>query len=235
MGSQRNGNEGLLYPRGVAACLALFATTMALLPLGSDGAGSVRPSAQTARPLDTLRSIAAREGIMPAPVATDTAFVSSPRPLTAEQIAASQVATDKLYPTWAARRALVVPANAAAGPAPGTEVVPEGLVPPAVPSSSRPFARLLDRLLPVAPSTFGLAVRMVAEPAIALGDSVIWMTGNWFAARSTDHGATWQYVDPYADFPTFTSDQDAVFDPHRHLFVWYRQGGLVPGLQENSS
>jgi hypothetical protein len=88
--------------------------------------------------------------------------------------------------------------------------------------------------MPLSPSAFGLAIRMVAEPAVAAGDSVLWLTGNWFAARSTDAGATWTYANPYADFPTFASDQDSVYDPHRRLFLWYRLGGLLPGRLENS-
>jgi hypothetical protein len=162
--------------------------------------------------------IAGRVGRFEAPARYAPAFIRTPRALTPGQIAASQVAADKNYPGWAARRAGTVTANVLAGPAPGTETL-------VVPAHSDPDFR--STVHPLDPPLMGLAVRMVAEPAIALSDQTIWMTGNWFAARSADGGVSWDYVDPYADFPTFTSDQDTIFDPHRHLFVWYRQGGLL--------
>ncbi len=168
---------------------------------------------------------------MPAPQPVTSAFVTIPQALTPAQSEVSALDFDRLSATWASRRVAAITADAAAGPPPGTEVVPR---PAAAPANGSGLARLIQRVAPLAPSAFGLAVRMVAEPSVAVGDSVVWLTGNWFAARSTDAGASWTYVNPYADFPTFTSDQDTAYDPQRRLFLWYRQGGLMPGRIENS-
>jgi hypothetical protein len=84
------------------------------------------------------------------------------------------------------------------------------------------------------PWSAGLPVRIVGEPAMALSGATIWWTGNWYAALSTDSGRHWTYVDPSSDFATFSSDQDTVSDASRGMFLWYRQGHLVPGRDENS-
>jgi hypothetical protein len=55
-------------------------------------------------------------------------------------------------------------------------------------------------------------------------DLVNFYTGNSFAARSTDGGATWTYVDPFSGFPEFCCDQVAIYDGARDLFLWLRVG-----------
>ena len=41
----------------------------------------------------------------------------------------------------------------------------------------------------------------VCEPSVAARGDVVFYTGNWFAAVSTDGGANFRYVDPYTAFP----------------------------------
>ena len=41
----------------------------------------------------------------------------------------------------------------------------------------------------------------VGEPSCAINGDVVVYTGNWYAAVSTDGGATFQYMDPESAFP----------------------------------
>lgn len=170
------------------------------------------------------------QATMPPPVWYVPELLTYSRPIPAARIVASRITTDKNYPTWAARRSGIT-ASSLSAPPPGSESVPRQ------PIRSGWLTRdeaVLERLESVDPAFSGLAVRIVAEPAVAGSDAALWMTGNWFAARSTDAGRSWSFVDPSADFPEFTSDQDVAYDRRRDMFMWYRQGGLVPGLHVNS-
>ncbi len=64
----------------------------------------------------------------------------------------------------------------------------------------------------------------VNEPSSANSGSYVFYTGNWYAARSTDGGSTFSYIDPYADMPSFCCDQDVLYEQSRDIFIWYRQG-----------
>ncbi len=226
--------------RDVAVVAALFAATLILFGLVHSLDPQARLQAQQISPASAGagegHAIAAQFSVMAAPQTVSSAFMTTPQSLTPAQLETSLLDFDKLSSTWAGRRAGVITANAAAGPRAGTEVEPRQIPGGPVPASeeSNAAAAFLNRVIALAPSAFGLAVRMVAEPSVAVGDSVMWLTGNWFAARSTDAGVNWTYVNPYADFPTFTSDQDTAYDPHRRLFLWYRQGAVLPGRLENS-
>jgi len=67
----------------------------------------------------------------------------------------------------------------------------------------------------------------VTEPTVANSGSIVFMTGNWFAAISGDGGKTFAYVNPYTMFPNsyggFCCDQITVYDPSRDIFLWYLQ------------
>lgn len=82
----------------------------------------------------------------------------------------------------------------------------------------------------------------VGEPSFASNGTLIFYTGNHYAARSID-GKNWQYVDPYLDFqareidpesgnPTgrnmdlFWADQRTIYDPSHGIYIWVRQGQL---------
>jgi hypothetical protein len=64
----------------------------------------------------------------------------------------------------------------------------------------------------------------INEPSLAVGGKYVFYTGNWYAARSTNGGSSWTYVDPYADMTDFCCDQDTIYDKSRDIFIWYRQG-----------
>lgn len=66
---------------------------------------------------------------------------------------------------------------------------------------------------------------VVAEPSTANKARLIFYTGNWFTARSTNGGSAWTYNDPYRDMADFCCDQDVIYDKNRQIFIWYRQAG----------
>jgi len=66
----------------------------------------------------------------------------------------------------------------------------------------------------------------IMEPTVAAVQmKKIFMTGNWFASRSQDHGQTWTHIDPYTIFPPgtdyiFCCDQEIYFDTRYNVFFW---------------
>jgi hypothetical protein len=67
----------------------------------------------------------------------------------------------------------------------------------------------------------------VGEPSVAVADSQLFVTGNWYASRSTDGGATWTYVDPFTTLPSaaggFCCDQLTLHDTRRGMWIWILQ------------
>lgn len=68
----------------------------------------------------------------------------------------------------------------------------------------------------------------VCEPSAAANEDVVFYTGNWFAAVSTDSGETFQYIDPATAFPDppgmrFCCDQVVHYIPQIDTFVWLLQ------------
>ncbi len=67
----------------------------------------------------------------------------------------------------------------------------------------------------------------VGEPSLANNDQQIFMTGNWYAAKSLDNGATWKPVNPFSFLPPasggFCCDQTLLYDPSRDLTFWLLQ------------
>ncbi len=65
-----------------------------------------------------------------------------------------------------------------------------------------------------------------ADPSVAVSQmKKLWMTTNWSAARSTDHGRNWTYINPSTFFVPpdnmeFCCDQDVVFDRTFNFFIW---------------
>lgn len=64
----------------------------------------------------------------------------------------------------------------------------------------------------------------VQEVSVAEGGKFVFKTGNWFAARSTNGGTTWSYVNAYTGFSDFCCDQVTIYDNARNRHFWYRQG-----------
>lgn len=68
----------------------------------------------------------------------------------------------------------------------------------------------------------------VCEPSVAINGNVVFYTGNWFAAVSTDGGTTFKFVDPFTTFPnppgmSFCCDQVVHYVKSIDTFVWLLQ------------
>jgi hypothetical protein len=68
----------------------------------------------------------------------------------------------------------------------------------------------------------------VCEPSAAINGSVVFYTGNWFAAVSTDGGTTFKFVDPFTTFPnppgmSFCCDQVVHYVRSIDTFFWLLQ------------
>jgi hypothetical protein len=67
----------------------------------------------------------------------------------------------------------------------------------------------------------------IGEPSVAVSGPQAFMTGNWYASRSTDAGTTWTHVDPFTAFPAaaggFCCDQVVIHDRRRELWIWILQ------------
>jgi hypothetical protein len=77
----------------------------------------------------------------------------------------------------------------------------------------------------------------VGEPSLAVRGDEILVTGNWFAAFSTDAGVTFSHVDPFTRFPAppdqeFCCDQVAIYDKAHDLVAWFLQydAGSKPNI-----
>lgn len=62
------------------------------------------------------------------------------------------------------------------------------------------------------------------EPSTDANGSNIFQTGNWYASRSLDGGATWSYLDPFSLFGSgFCCDQVTQYDPVTGREFWVLQ------------
>ena len=74
----------------------------------------------------------------------------------------------------------------------------------------------------------------VGEPSVAVKDKVVMYTGNWYAARSIDGGASFEYIDPFTAFPDpqglgMCCDQVVNYIASIDTFVWLLQYGPKTG------
>jgi len=93
---------------------------------------------------------------------------------------------------------------------------------------------------PLAPGTFtlfrnvdfGATIKantsgLTGEPVVANSGPVVFATGNWWAAVSSNGGQTFNYFNPStmftASFGGFCCDQKTVYDPSRDIFIWTLQ------------
>ena len=60
------------------------------------------------------------------------------------------------------------------------------------------------------------------SPSVANRGKYLLETGNWFAAKSSDNGSTWAYLDPYTltGAPNFCCDQQVLYEPSRNRMFW---------------
>ena len=64
----------------------------------------------------------------------------------------------------------------------------------------------------------------IMESSVAENGKNVFYTGNWFAARSTNGGQGWTYINPAASMSDFCCDQVTLHDESRNMLLWYRQG-----------
>ena len=76
----------------------------------------------------------------------------------------------------------------------------------------------------------------VGEPSVSINGDVVFFTGNWYAAVSTDGGNTFKFIDPNSmaqpDDPpgvTFCCDQVVNYMPSIDTFMWLMQYGPSTG------
>lgn len=84
------------------------------------------------------------------------------------------------------------------------------------------------RLTPLGAVADNNTASNVCEPSVAANGRTVFYTGNWFAALSTDTGATFRYIDPYTAFPDpsgmkFCCDQIVLYIRKIDMFVWLLQ------------
>jgi len=64
----------------------------------------------------------------------------------------------------------------------------------------------------------------VQEPSVVNMDNVTFFTGNWYAAKSTNGGASFSYISPYTFFPSinggFCCDQVTAYAPTQDMALW---------------
>lgn len=69
----------------------------------------------------------------------------------------------------------------------------------------------------------------VGEPSLAWSNRDVYVTGNWFASRSTDDGATWTHVDLFTTLPPAAHDSlpccdnVVLHDAARGIWIWVLQ------------
>lgn len=150
-------------------------------------------------------------------------------PPTAAQIAAAEADMEKGERGMSARVANL-PAS--------DPRVPQNSVPPAANTATVPRTAIngANAPGPLADNTFtyfeanqlnpggaGLGSSSVNEPSVAQNGKYVFQTWNWGAARSTNGGNSWSYINPYT-MADFCCDQDVIYDKGRDRMFWLRQG-----------
>src|SRR5205085_2617638 len=75
----------------------------------------------------------------------------------------------------------------------------------------------------------------VGEPSVAINGNVVFYTGNWYAAVSSNGGKTFRFIDPAKSFPNpnphskFCCDQVVHYISKIDTFVWLLQYGPDTG------
>ena len=204
--------------RNTAVLIALFA-----LPLGSPV--TAQPSQVSSAP----NGIAASSAAVPAPTRIHFDMTEAPPELSgalAAQLAARRDSGPRPYQvplpvgTTAEQRPDSAPDSRTATVTPPASATQDTAV--AAPGTFTLF-RDVSLGATIKTATSGLT----GEPTIVNAGPVVFATGNWWAALSTDGGQNFSYINPATQFPAsfggFCCDQIAVYDPSRNIFIWYLQ------------
>jgi hypothetical protein len=149
-------------------------------------------------------------------------FLAAPPEFTPEQQAAL-IAAEEMVNRPGPGTAVVE--SEVAGPAPGTETVAWGRGvwdikgDPEAAGDFTVFRKVkIHNYLP------GGVRSNVSEVSVAGVGRNMFATGNWWAARSTNGGNAWTYINPYADMGDFCCDQIVYYDKARNLTLWLKMG-----------
>ncbi len=181
--------------------------------------GAYAISGNEPRGVDWDGEIAGQQGATLEPQVLKPRFHSEPPEPTAEQRRVAEAQMRRSAQAWADRElpASDEAADEVVGPPPGSET--------RVPNTRASIT--VERNTTLSPASgFSSSTN---EPAVSQNGKYVFYTGNWYAARSTDGGQTFSYIDPFADFTNFCCDQDTVYDPARNMHLWYRQGSVPSG------
>ena len=181
-----------------------------------------------AGPLWGQGGLSASVATMPAPTRVHFDMTATPPVLTPEQLARRD-----------------------RGPLPHATPLPEGVSAVARPDSLPAGATDAGAGTKAVPGTFTLFTNtslgatikantsgLTGEPTLANSGPIVFATGNWWAAISSDGGQNFSFISPYTQFPAsfggFCCDQMAVYDPSRDIFIWtlqYSSSGPAGGGQ----
>lgn len=124
-------------------------------------------------------------------------------------------------------------------PSPSKDAAATLAVSPSVPPTGKAAspAKMVMDAAPLAPGTFTLFqnvdlgagapssyTSVVGEPSVGNNGTAVFQTGNWYAALSTNNGATFSFVNPFTTFPSvnggFCCDQSVLYNQSRDLLFW---------------
>lgn len=163
---------------------------------------------------------AAQEAWLSPAGVTRPQYLASPPGLSAAQVQRLSAITEL---THRAGPPLPSAGEPVAGPEPGTETeagraaLPSLVEPMAAGDLVKFRAVALHSIIPA-----GNRSTNVDEMSVDGAGKFLFATGNWWAARSTDGGKTFTFIDPYADLPDFCCDQVVWYDQARNLYLWLR-------------
>lgn len=83
---------------------------------------------------------------------------------------------------------------------------------------------VVEKNVSVAPggicSGTGCGASDVQESSLAANGKYFMEVGNWFAATSSNSGASWTALNPYSINANFCCDQQVIYEPARNIFIW---------------
>jgi hypothetical protein len=177
-------------------------------------------SLQGPGPLSTEAQGAVETAFMPAAAVEPLAWSAEAPSLSVDQLAQLERGLERSHLSGPVVDASAAPAALeSADPRTQSDVVRFKSQAPLVPGSGILYrSRNISSTIPA-----GLKSN-VLEASVATGGKFVFYTGNWFAARSTDGGFSFSYVNSFSGFPDFCCDQVTIYDEARNAHFWLRQG-----------
>jgi hypothetical protein len=180
--------------------------------------GGTAANAQT-----SLHNAAGREaspgGVAPAGVQVEVIPTAFPLEPTAEQLKLLRSGLDQeAPPSMPIYKGLLPKPAGEPTRVPGQAPFSSDATPQAGPSDHIVFR---SSLLPTLGTKSG-----IGEPSVDGSGKMTFLTSNWYAARSTNNGGTWGYINPFVNYgfgTSFCCDQLTVYDPGHDRQLWLRQ------------